>query len=371
MDKYASMKSFSVHCVMAPKFKSGKAPAGTPDISVTKDVKFQAPNMFDVEVKLPGVSAHAVSDGKTLLILQGTDGITDKAPARMSNLSDNPILSNPVLMGAGLQMVAGSAGYSDYVDTSKGGPVAGAEETLPDGKKALHVKFPVKGPLPNADLLIGEDSKLIYSATYDIGAAGAGSDGSALEEKYSDFQTDPVLAASVFSTIPPSGAKVQSMADMMKGQQAQQATEEKPPVPIGKPAPDFRVFSLANGEKVKLSDLKGKVVLIDFWATWCPPCRESLPHTEDIFKKYGAKNVQVLTVSDEDAETIRKYITDQKFTFPAFRDPESTAEKLYGVTAIPTLVVIDAKGNLAAYIVGLSPEADIVHALKKAGVSVQ
>jgi thiol-disulfide isomerase/thioredoxin len=145
--------------------------------------------------------------------------------------------------------------------------------------------------------------------------------------------------------------------------------EEPSPIPLGKPAPDFQVASL-TGDKLKLSSLKGKVVMIDFWATWCPPCREGLPITNKMHEKYSKQGLQVLTVSNEDAITVSDFIKENKYSFPAYLDTSGSAESTYKIEGIPTLVVIDAQGNLSSYMVGLHPEEAVVAALKKAGLKV-
>ena len=147
---------------------------------------------------------------------------------------------------------------------------------------------------------------------------------------------------------------------------ANRAQGEDPPVPRGKPAPDITVKGL-DGKAVKLSSLRGKPVFLDFWATWCPPCRASLPHTQKLAKLHG-KNINVLAISNEDAKTIKDFMKDNKYTYPAYRDTDNSAGTKYKVSGIPTFVIIDAKGNLVDYIVGYMNDEPIDAALAKVGI---
>src|SRR5687767_10454531 len=86
--------------------------------------------------------------------------------------------------------------------------------------------------------------------------------------------------------------------------------------PSAAAAPDFTLTDI-SGKQVSLKDYRGKVVLVDFWATWCPPCRVSIPAMEELHKEYGPKGLQVLSVSmDEDVELVAPFAQEQKMTYP-------------------------------------------------------
>jgi peroxiredoxin len=126
-------------------------------------------------------------------------------------------------------------------------------------------------------------------------------------------------------------------------------------------APDFQVEALSGG-KVKLSDFKGKLVLLNFWATWCPPCREELPSIQALWNKTKDKGLALLAVSvGESKQTVKSFVDRNKYLFPAYLDPSGQAGALYGARSIPTTCVIDKEGRLIAFIVGSraydSPEA--------------
>jgi len=122
------------------------------------------------------------------------------------------------------------------------------------------------------------------------------------------------------------------------------------------PAPDFTIQTL-DGESVSLSDYQGKVVLLNLWATWCPPCREEMPSMQDLYEDLTNEGFTILAVAApnpprETLEKIETHIADNNFTFPVLIDSEYKANKIYGTGSIPTSWVIDTEGNLVARLVG-------------------
>ena len=122
----------------------------------------------------------------------------------------------------------------------------------------------------------------------------------------------------------------------------------------GKPAPVFSLTTVAN-QKLDLASLRGKVVIIDFFATWCPPCRDAIPHLVDLQRQLGGKGLQVLGLSaDEEDEVrgVRDFVTSQHINYPVALAPENLRDD-YGLRAIPVLFVIDKKGNVVEVFRGL------------------
>jgi cytochrome c biogenesis protein CcmG/thiol:disulfide interchange protein DsbE len=119
----------------------------------------------------------------------------------------------------------------------------------------------------------------------------------------------------------------------------------------GKPAPEFELASL-NGQPVHLSDFKGHPVLINYWATWCPPCREELPLIQSRHEKYSSELVVLAINAGEDLATVKNYVQARGFTFSVLLDPEWKAEALFGIMAYPTSVFIDQNGIIQARYVG-------------------
>jgi thiol-disulfide isomerase/thioredoxin len=129
-------------------------------------------------------------------------------------------------------------------------------------------------------------------------------------------------------------------------------------------APPFKVTTM-DGQQISLDDLNGKVVLIDFWATWCAPCREALPHLQKISKKFQGQPLVILSVSlDENEQQWKDFIAKNQMTWLNYRDGgfEGPIAKLFGVEAIPHTFTIDADGVLQDEQIG---DASIEGKLKK------
>jgi peroxiredoxin len=120
-------------------------------------------------------------------------------------------------------------------------------------------------------------------------------------------------------------------------------------------APDFSFTSL-DGEYIALEDLRGKVVLLDFWGTWCPPCVESIPDLRMLHKKYSKEPSFVLIgiSSDSDDEVWREFTAKNKMIWLQYRDKDRRIQRAFGVRAFPTYVVIDHEGIVRYQSVGMS-----------------
>ena len=121
------------------------------------------------------------------------------------------------------------------------------------------------------------------------------------------------------------------------------------------PAPDFSLQSL-DGSTVRLSDLKGQVVLINFWATWCAPCREEMPLLDAIYQKYNRLGVELLGINvEDDASGAQEYLNETPVTFPILFDPDGRVSKQYQVKAMPSTILVDRQGNVRHIHYGYKP----------------
>lgn len=136
------------------------------------------------------------------------------------------------------------------------------------------------------------------------------------------------------------------------------------------PAPDFTLVDL-EGNTHTLSEYQGKTVFINFWATWCSPCKQELPHIQTIYEEYekeGENGLIVLTIvapeygSEQTAEQIKEFVESNQYTFPVLLDTTTQVFQSYGITAFPTTFMIDREGEVYGYVTGQLTE-DIMHSI--------
>ena len=138
----------------------------------------------------------------------------------------------------------------------------------------------------------------------------------------------------------------------------------------GQPAPDFS-FEMNDGKTQKLSDLKGKVVWITFFATWCGPCRKELPHLQkDVYEKFGNRNdFELLVIGREHTwEEINKFKAEQNFNLPFYPDPKREIFSNYATQNIPRNFIIDKTGKIVVSSVGFTEEEFQKYIEKKASL---
>lgn len=144
------------------------------------------------------------------------------------------------------------------------------------------------------------------------------------------------------------------------------------PAIVGQQAPDFSLEILHNGERgdrIRLADLRGQPVLLDFWATWCKPCQMGAPVLERVYRRAREKGVVFVGINTSDPdgrELAARFAEAKKLTYPiVFDDGDAVAAK-YGVTTLPTVVVIDREGKIVAFRVGLADEGQLEELLEQA-----
>ncbi len=131
-------------------------------------------------------------------------------------------------------------------------------------------------------------------------------------------------------------------------------------------APDFTLPTV-DGKQLKLSDYKGKVVILDFWATWCPPCRKGIPDLIELKKKYGSKGLEVIGIS-LDTETkgqVAGFVKTNGMNYPVVYGNQTVTQLYGGIEAIPTTFVIDKQGKIVANYQGLMPSSTYENHIKK------
>ena len=133
--------------------------------------------------------------------------------------------------------------------------------------------------------------------------------------------------------------------------------------------PDFN-FTLSDldGHPWTLKDLRGKVVLVNFWATWCPPCRKEMPDLEALYNRFKDKGLIVLAISDEDASKVAPFIAEHHYTYPILLDPGSKVHQLFVVQGIPKSFLYNREGHLAAEAIDMRTMNQFLALLDQAGM---
>ncbi len=132
----------------------------------------------------------------------------------------------------------------------------------------------------------------------------------------------------------------------------------------GVTAADFTLQDL-NGRNVRLSDFRGKPVVLEFWATWCPPCRASIPGMEKIYRSFAPKGLTILAVSLDDGgwNDVRAFVKDYGITYTVLKGDEDVADK-YQVRSIPLVLVIDKQGRVIRRYLGFGYDEELEQDLK-------
>ena len=168
----------------------------------------------------------------------------------------------------------------------------------------------------------------------------------------SEGPRDPVAASTADGEGPHAGP-VRTASVSGLDEAARELDLIRPPRP--KQASDFTV-SLLGGETLKLRAQRGKPVLVNFWATWCGPCREEMPAMERLYLKHRARGFVLLAVSvDSDATLVKPFLDKLKLTFPVTLDTKMDLANVYGVRALPASFLIDRNGYLTALALGPRP----------------
>lgn len=205
-------------------------------------------------------------------------------------------------------------------------------------------------------LLLGQKDGLVYKMVYKT------SDGDTYEEVVTALQLNTPVQKTAFAFKPPADAK--------KVEPGQQAERDDTTSLKGQEAPNFTLTDM-EGNEVSLSSLRGKVVFLDFWATWCPPCRNSLPHTQSLSQHEKAKSGELVVLAvnaREELDTVKKFMQDNSYSFRVLMDKEGAVLNAYKVQGIPTFVLIDREGKVAWVQVGFGPgtEKQMEEAVKQA-----
>ncbi len=154
----------------------------------------------------------------------------------------------------------------------------------------------------------------------------------------------------------------------------QQAVSKTPAVPQQSAASKFVSMGIApsfelpnlDGQLVKSTDLEGKVIIVDFWATWCPPCRQMIPELKKVYSKYKNQNVEILAISLDEggAEAVKKFVSETGIDYTVLLADRDITKKFGQINAIPTSFIIDKQGNIRDKHIGFRNADDMENIVK-------
>ncbi len=356
-DRYRAMAAYQIAAKITTYVVN---PKGQPGVGETKTLLAVGGNgMFRVEQDTNGAAEMRLSDGTSTWKILPKQKLWAKASAAQSLDADDEEVETPNgNMGQDLFAQTQLSFVKRYTGLDRYGSIAqieGETKLKLNGEKVDCVIVHVPGKKTDNRLFLATESGFIVRHIESI----HDNDGSQVKLTTDYVRIDIEKPPSqLFAFEPLKGGKEVSDVSL---------PSERNVSLVGQRAADFTLPNL-DGTAVHLADLQGKVVILDFWASWCPPCRRELPTIEALSRKYKDKNVVVLGINNEDQKTARKFLEQHHPDLTTLHDEKAKVERMYGCYAIPTVMVINPSGKIVAHFVGERSENELVAALKQAGM---
>lgn len=217
-------------------------------------------------------------------------------------------------------------------------------EPAPGGQSGARVSHVVKGSpaeragVRDGDLLVRLDGEAVASPDHFVKRIAAHAPGEAVAVVVGRGGQERGVKATLAAMPPPEG-----ILRMEK---------------VGAPAPGWSGLATVAGSVPSMSELRGKVVLVDFWASWCSACRMAAPRLSEWQARYGAQGLAVVGVADDDPKLASQAVPSFGIRYAAASDPSAATQRAWGVTALPTLFVVDKAGVVRDVVVGFDPSRE-------------
>ncbi|CAN5200698.1 hypothetical protein BH10CYA1_BH10CYA1_49070 [soil metagenome] len=334
------------------------------------DVSVKQPNMIALNLRagMPGGSMYC--DGKDAYFYSQILNKYNVKPAteleKLFSDSSSRYVNGPYAMYSLLPSLVGTDPYSSLMAGVKKVEYVGSEDV--DGTPCHHLRFAQTNF--NWDLWVDSGKSpwivkvspdlfadIASTAPKSLGRVIPKSTKMSLTFRYKNWLANPSLKKNAFAFEPPPESTEAKTFAPDAAEEKPEKTEKSPMV--GKNAPTFKL-ALTDGKEFDLSKHKDKdVVVIDFWASWCPPCRESLPILTKVTKSFKNDHVVFYPINvGENLETVKAYLTKANLDVTAALDTDKKVSELYGVNGIPQTVIIDKNGVIQVLDVGYSSDME-------------
>jgi len=330
---------------------------------------FEKPNNFRVIKQDKETTDIAmVSDGRTYVKYLPSQKEYIVQPAPGSLLSSEPWHAGVLGQNCGIAFIAASASPSTLLKENlvraslkKDVSINGSPHWV------LHLEKKVGDREVHIDAYVDKKSGFIGKMVFDNkspligGEAGKNATFIVTDEHFNVKVNEP-LRKDVFQFKPPANVrKVDEFTfEMLKSQKAKKSEDENQSALVGKPAPAFSLVDL-NGREHELSSYKGKAVVMDFWAVFCPPCRKELPILDKLAEKYESRGLVFITINGSEPKgKISDFLKANSLErMTVLLDPDGKVSRSYDVRFIPQLVIVDKNGIVANVIIGLTEEEQL------------
>lgn len=328
------------------------------DTKTSCRVEFELPNRLFMEVADDTMELKAISNGQDLMVALISEKryVVGKAPASFGDVT-NPFLAG-VLQGPLGPTVPGSDLRKSIFAKIQGAHIVGQE--MIDGVECDHVRYNQVDV--TSDVWIARGSRpVIRKLTQDMSAKmrrmaeGRGNADDFMMQisfQFSNWKPDEAFGLAQRDVSPPKG--LEKVAALFDRPGAEPAAKQL----VGSEAPEFSL-ALLDGSTVELTSLRGKVVILDFWATWCSPCVRAMPTIATVANAFQEDGVVLLAVNQrEQAEKIKSFLAANKMDVTVALDSDGSVGAKYRAAAIPQTVLIGKKGRVQAVFVGLLPDLE-------------